>query len=445
MNHFSIILLRKSGNGVRQWHLGTKTALFLGTLLIFGGGYLGLTFHQQNTLLAKQQSIIFEQESTQAELQRKLDLYDGQESRIQFLEDYVEELKQTAHSNETAYRKHLALTQTATDSLLELHDLMCGELQASCIPNPYDQEDPRQQVLWMSHLQQNLVSLSEQFRDTLSSRQAYEEQASEIEQLRSQLTKAEQDLAEHLAYMQSRSTTVERLAERISQTTGINLTKDMGELQQSSGKGNRGGPTMMDELSLEAPEQFLLQGNLRNFLYQNSQGFESSIRDFEDISEMVAHNETYWKQTPTIIPVRSRLLSDRYGMRRDPFTKKRTFHAGLDFVARTGAKLFAPADGIVRLAKSHFGYGLMVELDHGRGFYPGKRQTVRYRTRYAHLSKILVKKGQRIRRGEMIGLVGNTGRSTGPHLHYEVLVNNRKADPLLFISRFNPGSRLYVR
>ena len=117
----------------------------------------------------------------------------------------------------------------------------------------------------------------------------------------------------------------------------------------------------------------------------------------------------------------------------------------MDFVARPNSPIFAPADGIVLHAKKYMGFGNLVVLSHGRGFYPGQRKTVRYRTRYAHLSKILVKKRQRVNRGDIIGLVGSTGRSTGPHLHYEILMNNRRTDPLLTISRFNSERKLYVR
>ncbi len=445
MKSFSIVLLRKSGRGVNQWFISSKIIAIIGLLLLAGGGRLGFQFYQQDQLLKKQQTIILEQESAQAELQRKLDLYDGRESRIQFLEDYVEELKQSAYNSETAYKKHLALTKAATDQLQELHDLMCERLQASCPPNPYDPEDTRQHVLWLSQIQQNLDMLSTRFRDALANRETYEEQAGRIEQLKSQLAKAEQDLSEHMTYLEARSATVERLAERITNTTGINLTGEATSLQRAKGEGNRGGPTLEDRLSLENPEEFVQQGRLRDYLYSSSFDYENFVREFEDLSQMVAQNETYWRQTPTLIPVRSRLLSDRYGFRVDPFTDKRAFHSGLDFSARTGTKIYAPADGMVRIAKSHFGYGLLVEIDHGRGFYPGKRQTVRYRTRFGHLSRILVKKGQRVKRGDLLGLVGSTGRSTGPHLHYEVLINNRQADPLLAISRFNPGSRLYVR
>ena len=86
-----------------------------------------------------------------------------------------------------------------------------------------------------------------------------------------------------------------------------------------------------------------------------------------------------------------------------------------------------------------------MELQHGRGFLPGKKKTVRYRTRFAHLSKINVRRGQKIKRGDLIGLVGSTGRSTGPHLHYEIIINGRRTNPLITISKFNPDQRLYLR
>ena len=80
---------------------------------------------------------------------------------------------------------------------------------------------------------------------------------------------------------------------------------------------------------------------------------------------------------------------------------------------------------------------------HGRGFYPGKKKTVRYRTRFAHLSKIKVKRGQQVKRGELLGNVGSTGRSTGPHLHYEIIINGRRKNPLVPLTRYNPDQKLY--
>jgi murein DD-endopeptidase MepM/ murein hydrolase activator NlpD len=202
----------------------------------------------------------------------------------------------------------------------------------------------------------------------------------------------------------------------------------------------------LDSLSLDAPQALLSSGNLRQFLYNNSYNYDVTVAQLEDLSQLIERNHGFWRHTPTVIPLRSRVLSDRYGKRKDPFTGKREYHAGMDFRARRGSPVFAPADAVVRIASRKRGFGLLVELQHGRGFYPGKkRKLVRYRTRFAHLSKILVKPGQQVKRGDFIGLAGSTGRSTGPHLHYEMIVNGRRINPLIPITRFNPDQPLYRR
>ena len=107
----------------------------------------------------------------------------------------------------------------------------------------------------------------------------------------------------------------------------------------------------------------------------------------------------------------------------DPFLGEVVFHPGLDYRARTGNFVVSTADGVVSVARRNGGYGLMIEVRHENGFA----------TRYAHLSKILVIRGQKVKRGEIIGLVGNTGHSTGSHLHYEVLFRKAHRDPLQYV------------
>jgi murein DD-endopeptidase MepM/ murein hydrolase activator NlpD len=122
--------------------------------------------------------------------------------------------------------------------------------------------------------------------------------------------------------------------------------------------------------------------------------------------------------TPSIWPVAG-YLSSAYGPRRDPFTGGSDFHSGLDISAPKGQPIQATADGLVTTASYQGNYGNLIEVDHGFGIT----------TRYGHLSRFAVTKGQRVRRGDIIGYVGSTGRSTSPHLHYEVLVNGRLTDP----------------
>jgi murein DD-endopeptidase MepM/ murein hydrolase activator NlpD len=126
--------------------------------------------------------------------------------------------------------------------------------------------------------------------------------------------------------------------------------------------------------------------------------------------------------TPSIYPVRG-LLGNGFGWRRDPFTGMRDFHQGLDIVAPQGTKVVAPADGIVTRVGPAGGFGLSLFLSHGFGVV----------TRYGHLSSASVRVGQRVRRGDVIAATGSTGRSTGPHLHYEVMVHQKAVDPLVYI------------
>lgn len=110
-------------------------------------------------------------------------------------------------------------------------------------------------------------------------------------------------------------------------------------------------------------------------------------------------------------------------MRVDPFTGLPQYHAGLDFSARVGANVMATADGIVTWSGNKGAYGKVIELEHETGLS----------TKYAHLSKLNVKVGEKVRRGQIIGLVGNTGRSTGPHLHYEVRLRGVAQNPQRFL------------
>ena len=122
------------------------------------------------------------------------------------------------------------------------------------------------------------------------------------------------------------------------------------------------------------------------------------------------------------LKVRHRFTSG-YGNRKDPFTGKKQMHAGIDLAAYSGSKIHATADGTVTKAWPSGAYGKLIEIRHAMG----------YRTRYAHLKKIRVKSGQRVSRGDVIGDMGNTGRSTGTHLHYEIRINGKTINPMKYI------------
>ena len=445
MTRYTLLLLKKNDTGAKQIHFGSLLIFFIFFVVIVAGSGMGYLFYDQNKKLISQQQVILEQETMQADLQRRIDMFDGREARIEFLEDYVEELKQNAYSSEITLKKHMALMETSVTQISRLHDSLCETLNVSCIIQGNNNMPLINEVDWLQNMQRDFDLMDKSLKDFALNRKSFEEQSATIEELQAQLKQMEQNLAEHVEYIEVNQSTIDRLNRKISKATGISLDRKSPKLKSSKSQKGRGGPSMMDYFTLENNEVLKRPGMLRKRLYQQTDSLDEGVSILEDLSLEIDKNYLNWRQTPTMIPIRSRLLSDRYGKRKDPFTKKWEFHGGVDFIARTGTKIFAPADGIVRLAKRHFGFGKMVELQHSRGFYPGQRKTVRYRTRYAHLSKILVKRRQRVSRGDVIGLVGSTGRSTGPHLHYEILINNRRSNPMLTIKRFNSDKRLYIR
>lgn len=145
-------------------------------------------------------------------------------------------------------------------------------------------------------------------------------------------------------------------------------------------------------------------------------------KSYEEVMEMAKNQEIRMENIPAIQPVMNKDLkrvASGYGMRIDPVYHVRKFHQGMDFTAPTGTEVFATGNAKVKFTGWKQGYGNTVILDHGFG----------YETLYAHLYKSLVRKGQKVRRSDIIALVGNTGKSTGPHLHYEVRLNGRPVDP----------------
>lgn len=130
---------------------------------------------------------------------------------------------------------------------------------------------------------------------------------------------------------------------------------------------------------------------------------------------------------PSTEPVHGSAFTSGYGVRSDPFRGRAAMHAGIDLAGPLGTPIYATADGFVGRSRWVKGYGNLVELDHGRGI----------QTRYGHLSKSLVQAGQRVKRGDMIALMGSTGRSTGSHLHYEVRLDGQAVNPVPFMQSSN--------
>lgn len=145
---------------------------------------------------------------------------------------------------------------------------------------------------------------------------------------------------------------------------------------------------------------------------------------FKELLTLAKNKEKVLASIPAIQPVRNddlKRMASGYGWRIDPIYKTSRMHTGMDFTAKTGTEVFVTGDGVVEaLERNGWGYGQCIVVNHGYG----------YKTRYAHLSAFKVKTGQKVKRGDLIGLIGSTGKSTGPHLHYEVEKNGEKVNPI---------------
>ena len=221
-------------------------------------------------------------------------------------------------------------------------------------------------------------------------------------------------MARKVGDMQARMIRIEAMGDRVSGMAGLKPEDLSGLSSRPRGDGS-GGPFVpmshpglaelngaLDALSQAAGEQ----GDV--LMLTESRLLESRLKTL-----MIPSSR------PVDVPVGS-----GFGFRADPFTGRGALHTGLDFPSPVGTEIHAAAGGVVRTAEMHPEYGLMLEIDHGNGLV----------TRYGHTSKILVKPGDLVRRGQVVADVGSTGRSTGPHLHFEVLVDGVPQDPQRFLA-----------
>ena len=215
-------------------------------------------------------------------------------------------------------------------------------------------------------------------------------------------------MARRLGEMQARMVQLEALGDRVSGLAGVNTA----ELKANPGRGGaliEGHPLSVQELQATLDDLERLTGERTDLLTV----MESRLIDQQLKKLMV----------PTQQPIRAGHVGSPFGWRIDPFNGRSALHTGLDFQAETGTPIQAAAGGVVVAAEVHPQYGNMVEVDHGNNLI----------TRYAHASRLLVKKGDLVKRGQKVAEVGTTGRSTGPHLHFEVLVQGVPQDPQKFL------------
>jgi len=221
---------------------------------------------------------------------------------------------------------------------------------------------------------------------------------------------------------------IEILKNRVSKLSKfedkVRLIADIKQTSGSSGLIGIGG-IPQDELDLDIPLEEKHNTLIREMHEQVAQidnAAKIQALDFTSLIEKLEQKRNLLASTPSIRPVDGWITS-KFGYRTSPFTGRKEFHGGLDIANKTGTKLIATANGRISYAARKMYIGNMIIIDHGFGRV----------TKYGHLEKILVKRGQKVKRGDVIGLIGNTGRSTGPHVHYEVRINGAPVNPLKYI------------
>lgn len=208
--------------------------------------------------------------------------------------------------------------------------------------------------------------------------------------------------------IQKRDSNLYRVLLQMDPLTDKELNQEVKVLEEIPKVGKMGDAQLVGRLSR------MMDTLDRNLLHQ--------AVSFDQIKGIATNMRGQLDHTPSVLPmhINDYTVSSGYGTRIDPVLDIPKFHAGLDMPAQTGTKVYATADGKVEFSGNKEGYGNCIDINHGYN----------YKTRYAHLSKILVPSGKNVKRGELIGLVGSTGKSTGPHLHYEVHFKNQPQNPV---------------
>ncbi len=244
-------------------------------------------------------------------------------------------------------------------------------------------------------------------------RQDVEAQRQELQALLDRSTAETQAVGRQLAQMQARLLRMEALGARVAEVADL----DDGEFSFDE-------PVPVGGPDLAAAEPMPLS-DLRADVDALARNLRIRETELEILESMLRDREYRAEVAVAGRPVTWGWISSSYGERVDPFSGKMAWHAGLDFAGKQGSDVIAVASGVVTHAGNRFGYGEMVEVTHGDG----------YVTRYGHHAEIVVAVGDIVKKGQVIGKMGSSGRSTGPHVHFEVLKNGRRVDPARYVVR----------
>ncbi|MHA7966437.1 peptidoglycan DD-metalloendopeptidase family protein [Paenibacillus sp. CAU 1782] len=249
-----------------------------------------------------------------------------------------------------------------------------------------------------------------------------EQHAEELSDKINQIATLESDLAvlaEQAREIESKMIDIAELEAQLKDIAGI----ESSEVQISSALTEESGGQGGEEFPLPQMEQEHLAKQTIEDFSALSQLMEELKPSLEKTKEAMLQYQHIQDITPTIWPADSRKITSTFGVRRDPFTGRTSLHSGLDLGGSRGDPIYAAADGVITLSENTYPQGNNIIVDHGRGI----------KTRYLHLNKRLVEVGDTVTKGQQIGELGNTGRSTGPHLHYEVFVNGTNVNPMPYL------------
>jgi murein DD-endopeptidase MepM/ murein hydrolase activator NlpD len=222
-------------------------------------------------------------------------------------------------------------------------------------------------------------------------------------------------MAIRLGELQAQMLRLDGLGERLASIAGLK-PQELPSLRSRETPGRGGAESSMPSRPLSVPE-------FADLMAQLSHQIDERTDQLGVLEALLVQNSANRKFMPTLAPIIDGWFSSNFGYRIDPFNGQRSFHEGIDFPAETGTPIVAAASGKVVTAEWHPEYGRMIEIDHGNGLL----------SRYAHTSRMLVKVGDLVVRGQEVGTVGSTGRSTGPHLHFEVRLNGVPQNPARFL------------
>ncbi|HEX5339930.1 MAG TPA: M23 family metallopeptidase [Gammaproteobacteria bacterium] len=243
---------------------------------------------------------------------------------------------------------------------------------------------------------------------------------------RQQLLGQAQDVARA---KQSAQTNIDALSAKVGQLQAHIIRLDALGQQLTRMAGFKRGEFNFDEAPAEggpdlpAPSEHVSMQDFMGSLDQIQAQIRNREQQFSVLENLMLNRNVQYQVLPSGPPIKEGYESSRFGMRIDPFTGELSFHPGIDFAGTEGETVAAVAPGVVTWAGPRGGYGNMIEIDHGNG----------YATRYGHNETILVHVGEIVKKGEAIALMGSTGRSTGPHVHLEVLYNGKQIDPARFV------------